>query len=564
MTNERGETSGAGHARNPAIVVGLRWEVLLLAALAGAIYFSRLGAVPLRGEETRWARVAWEMRETGDWVVPRQQGRVFPDRPPLNSWCMVLLSRITGELDRVTVRLPAALATVLTAILVYAYCQQFLTRWGAFAGGLVYATFAQVLQLGRFAESDAVFALLVSASLMVWHSGYVRGWPGLWTFVAGYLLAALAGLAKGPQGPIYFVATVSVFLCLRRDWRRLFSAAHLAGLAIFAVALASWQLPFSLTAGSGASAAIWSEQGYLGSRLTEILGPRFLRHVAIYPLEVLANLLPWSVLLVWYARGRSRAPLGAARPYVAFLAVFLAIALPTCWLVPGTRPRHVMSLYPSVAGLIAVVIDRCCFGAAAERWDRGLRWFLGAMGVLAAGAGTGALVGAWLPGVGGAETLSPKSAGTVAFGAGALALAAIIVWAWRGTGAVRAAMGLGAVGAVLGLSFVVIGIGHLARIADDTEAEVARLKQGMLQGERLVSFGPLFHRFTFYWQDPIEILPWPEAGVRGQAPCGFFCFMRREERAGGKLPFAWEEIATVYCDRAREQGVNHVVIGRPL
>ena len=46
------------------------WEVALLAAFAAAVYFARLDAIPFHGEETRWARVAWEMRETGDWIVP--------------------------------------------------------------------------------------------------------------------------------------------------------------------------------------------------------------------------------------------------------------------------------------------------------------------------------------------------------------------------------------------------------------------------------------------------------------------------------------------------------------
>jgi 4-amino-4-deoxy-L-arabinose transferase-like glycosyltransferase len=271
--------------------------LLLLAAFVSAVYFSRLDALPFRGEETRWARVAWEMRETGDWIVPRQQGQVFADRPPLNSWLMLLVSGLTGSLDRLSVRLPAALATLLTALLLYAYCRQFLTCWGAFTAGLVYSTFPQTLQLGRFAESDAVFTLLVTAALLVWHTGYARDWPRAWTWIAGYALAALSGLAKGPQGPVYFVATVTVFLGLRRDWRCLFSFAHLAGLLAFAAVLGAWQIPFGLAAGSEASAAVWSEEGTLGARLGGIFGRIWWRHLAVYPVEVFGYLLPWSVFL---------------------------------------------------------------------------------------------------------------------------------------------------------------------------------------------------------------------------------------------------------------------------
>ena len=72
-----------------------------------ASYFTRLTDLTIRGEESRWARVAQEMLDTGDWIVPRQQGEPFPDRPPLNSWAMIAASQLTGELNLAAIRLPA-------------------------------------------------------------------------------------------------------------------------------------------------------------------------------------------------------------------------------------------------------------------------------------------------------------------------------------------------------------------------------------------------------------------------------------------------------------------------
>lgn len=542
----------------------LPWEVLLLVGLVGTLYFSRLGAIPLRGEETRWARVAWEMRESGDYIVPRQQGQVFPDRPPLNSWFMLLASRFTGQLDRISVRLPAALATVLTSLAVWAYCRQFLTRWGAGAAALVYATFGQVVQLGRFAESDALFICFLTSALLVWHSGYLRSWPKLWTWTASYLLAALAGLTKGPQGPLYFMGTVWLFLLLGRDLRYLFSTGHAAGFAVFVAVVSFWQVPFSRLAGTAASAAIWSEQGYLTTRLWNIFGPKFPGHFARYPVEVLANLLPWSVLLIWFISRRSREAIGSAMPYVRFLVTFLAVAFPTCWVLPGTRPRHVMSLYPAVACLIGVVLDRCAFCRAGGEWDRGFRHFLAGMGFAAAGVGVAALLAAISPNLPLLTPLLPPTGLTAFYAIGMLALAAICVWASRGVGAWRAWVGVVGVAAVVGLSFGTVGISHLARIADTVESEVAQLKSSELAGQRLVSFGPLFHRFVFHWQDPIEILPWPTSPLPAQTPWRYFAFMKDPQGSMPVLPFAWQEVATVYCDRARERGLNHVVIGRRM
>lgn len=540
------------------------WEAVFLAAMVAAMYVARLDAVPFRGEETRWARVAWEMRETGDYVVPRQQGEVFPDRPPLNSWCMLLAGAVVGDLDRAAVRLPAALATLLTSLLLYAYCRQFLTRWGALAAGLIYATFPQVLQLGRFAESDALFALLATASLLVWHTGYTRAWPRGWMWVAGYALAALAGLAKGPQGPVYFVAIVTVYLTLRRDWRCLFSTSHLAGLLAFAVVLGAWQVPFSLAAGSEATRAVWSEEGTLGHRVAGMLGPAWWRHLASYPAEVFFYLMPWSVFLFWYFRTGSRGSLAAIWPQVGFLLVCAAVMFPSCWLVTDARPRHVMSLLPCLACLIAVAIDRSCFDPSRPQWDRGFRAFLAAM------AGTAAFLGAFLvisglypiwPQV---AAFLPPSCATAAWGAGMLGLAAVCAGACRGWRPIHAAAGLVAVAAMLAGSFVVVGIDHLVRISDDLPLQVEHLKADVLRGERLVSLGPLFHKFTFYYRDPIEIVPWPKGQLANEPTWEYFCFMTHHERTHEKLPFAWQRVAVLYCDRAGESGVNHVCVGRRI
>jgi len=538
------------------------WEVLSLTAFVVAVYFSRLDAIPFRGEETRWARVAWEMRETGDYIVPRQQGQVFPDRPPLNSWCMLAASRLTGGLDRLSVRLPAALATLLTTLMVYGYCCRFLSRFGAWTAGLVYATFPQTLQLGGLAESDAVFTCLMAAAVLVWHTGYLRCRPHALTWMTGYALAALAGLAKGPQGPIYFVATVVVYLGLKRDWRYLFSLSHAAGLLVFAAVLGAWQVPFSLNAGANATAAVWSEEGTIGNRLAGIFAAMWWRHLASYPAEVLLYLLPWSVFLFWYLRSGSWRSQAAMAPQAGFLAVYLAIAFASCWLVTEARPRHLMAVYPAVACLIGLAIDRSCFSRDSQTWDGGFRWFLMIVGAICLLLGAAvATAGFGLAPVRLSAVL-PSSWSTVACGTTAVLLAAVCLWAQAGRGSIRAAVGIAAVGATLGISFATLGVGHFSRLSDDLELQVARLKTDVVRGQRLVSLGPLFHKFTFYYQDPIEIVPWPDDAAK-KPPGGFFCFMEREAALRGKLPFAWQEVAVLYCDRAKQKGINIVHVGRP-
>ena len=82
------------------------WEPAVLALLVFLAYFTRLAAAPICGEESRWATAAREMIATGDWIVPRQQGTIFPERPPLTIWAMALAGFARHGVDLVAVRAP--------------------------------------------------------------------------------------------------------------------------------------------------------------------------------------------------------------------------------------------------------------------------------------------------------------------------------------------------------------------------------------------------------------------------------------------------------------------------
>ncbi len=275
--------------------------ITLLTLCVSTIYVARLSRQPLAGEETRWGTAAREMLATGDWIVPRQQGHAFPERPPMTMWLMAVAGLVRGTVDPVAVRLPSVIAVILTSLLVYGYTRAFSSTVAATVAALTYATMGQVLQIGRLGESEALFALLVGASLLVWHLGYMRGWRPVLVWAIGFAFAALAALVKGPQAPAYFVAITSVYLAARHDWRFLFSWQFAAGAMVFAMIIAVWQIPFYLATDWAAVFATWS--GLAGDRFR--LGGA-LAHAATYPLETFVCLLPWSPILVALARRETR------------------------------------------------------------------------------------------------------------------------------------------------------------------------------------------------------------------------------------------------------------------
>lgn len=545
-------------------------QVCALGLVVAGIYGVGMRSVPLRGEESRWARVAQEMLDSGDWITPRQQGQVFPDRPPLNSWCIAVVSLIVGDTSPLAVRLPTVLATALTAVLVALYARNFVGLAAALCAGLIYVAFPQILQLGRFAESDALMTLFIAASLFVWHSGLMRGWPPWAFWSAGYGFAALAALTKGPQGPIYFVGATCLYLLVRRDWRRLFCWGHLAGAALMVAIIAAWQIPFSLRFGIETSLKAWSEEGELAGRLAEAGSGRLFRHLAAFPFEILVVALPWAVFATPLITRKFWRSAGARRDGAIFLLVVMFVVLAPCWIVPSAKVRYVMALFPAAACLLALAADYTLEIAQGLPRLRSWNWFHGVTAgfmVMLAGVAIYFACAAPRPAdavvpevAAGWLTSAPLPGRAVLGGFAAVALAAAL------TAALSIGRRLRRLPWLVLPAAVVLCAGYDGPILDylivaspNTPAAVAKIKAEIPPEARLASFGPVYHLFTYAYRDPIELRTWPAADAAAEEMPEYFCFMQ----AAGKthaIPVPWEKVGEVVCDRYRMSAPREVVV----
>jgi 4-amino-4-deoxy-L-arabinose transferase-like glycosyltransferase len=541
-------------------------EHLVIVLLVAAIYLPRLTSLTIRGEESRWARVALEMMDTGDWIVPRQQGQPFADRPPLGSWAIAAASGLTGELNLLAIRLPAVLATIATALTIYLYARNFLSRLGALAAALAYPTMVQVLLLGRMGEVDALLTLCVAGSLFCWHYGYaVRSKPAI-AWCAGYALAALAGLTKGPQGPLYFAAATFAYLAVERDWKFLFSRWHLAGIAVFLAIVAAWQLPFCLELDAATAQAAWSEGGEFAKRFQYASVGKTLLRWAAYPFELYACMMPWSFMLPVLATPWFRQQAGAMRPALRFLITACAVALPTCWLPADTRPRYFMSLYPAVAILCGASIQRCWEAATAGWWQRSWDRFLNMAIVLILGASIALPLlavfhGALPRGLG--EGISLSFA--LALALCGLVGAPIVLWR-RQLGRVRGAQAsLVVVAGFFGLFHWGVVISAQMRNSNNPAAEIAVIREMIPPGEQLVSIRPTHHLFAWYYQEPIALCPSEDRATVEECTGTYFCFAVDPAMPPLEIPIEWAVVREISCDRTvTAHPKAKVIVGRRL
>ena len=174
---------------------------------------------------------------------------------------MILASTFTGQFDLAAIRLPAVTATLLTTLLIYLYGRNYLSRLGAFAAAASYATMAQILMLGRLAESDSLLTLCLCGALFGWHYAYaprtVRLWPGRWAMP----WRRWRDWPRGHKVRCTSWRSPRRYLAVRGDWRFLFNRWHAVGWLVFALVVGAWQVPFYLALDANSACAIWSEGG---------------------------------------------------------------------------------------------------------------------------------------------------------------------------------------------------------------------------------------------------------------------------------------------------------------
>jgi 4-amino-4-deoxy-L-arabinose transferase-like glycosyltransferase len=488
-------------------------------------------------------------------------------------WLMAIGGWLRGDVDPIAIRMPSVIAVVLTTLLVYFYARSQISQTTAIAAALAYATFGQVLQIGRLGESEAVFAFFVSASLLLWHLGYSRGWRPILVWSVGFACAALASLVKGPQAPVYFGAIVGAYLLVvRRDWRYLLSWQTVIGAIVFVTIVGAWQVPFYRLAGWEAVVATWA--GLAGDRFN-LRG--VLTHTVTYPLETFVCLLPWSPILVALAHPQMRQRIANSRHVTVFLATAICVAYPTVWLAAGARGRYFMPLYPLVAVLVGLVINRCSSAALGTYPRRAWHQFLLLWGVLAAGASAVMTAGGLFHNV--ANKLHQRQTLCLVFAAlGVLVVLAIWSVYRRPTkvSPLRAVLAINMLAAV-GVAGIMMNV-NLSRWNDPTTT-VDEFRRLLPRDENLVSFTPIEHRFAYYYGAPIAELGWPREVSDLPPDVDYFCFMRfpndtATARAAGRgrswyttpgtLPFAWEELKAASVDRRIDGKAMIVVLGRVI
>jgi 4-amino-4-deoxy-L-arabinose transferase-like glycosyltransferase len=287
--------------------------VLVLATLY-LCYFHNLGVIGLVGpDEPRYAWIARDMAESGDWVTPRLYGKPWFEKPVLYYWSAALSFKLFG-VSEASARLPSAvcalLATLALAWLARRVYGGEAARWLL----LLLPTTVGMIGFSHAAGTDMPFAGTLTIAMvfaafllkLVPNSsapGRPHGWLSLTSSISrssfasllfGFFLG-LATLAKGPAALILAGGGMLLWAAFAKRWRDAFRCLHPVAITAFCVTALPWYI---LCARRNPD---FFRVFIVEHNFKRFLTPEF-QHTQpfwFYVPVLLVAFLPWTLALLW-------------------------------------------------------------------------------------------------------------------------------------------------------------------------------------------------------------------------------------------------------------------------
>jgi 4-amino-4-deoxy-L-arabinose transferase-like glycosyltransferase len=353
----------------------MAWTILILATLF-ICYFHNIGAVGLVGpDEPRYAWIARDMAETGDWVTPHLYGKSWFEKPVLYYWAAALCFKLFGVSDAAA-RLPGAMAAVLATLsmawLAWRVYSAETARWLL----LLLPTTVGMIGFSRAAAMDMPFTAMLTIA-MVFATRLLRLDPAsslipfrsslsFTSFFFGCFLG-LAVLAKGPAAIVLSGGAVLVWAIFTKRWRDALRCLHPIAIASFCLAALPWYILCARRSPDFFRVFI------IEHNFKRYLTPEF-QHIQpfwFYIPILLVAVFPWT-LLVFPTVQKFVRDQKARRPEFAFQLFLLCSAVFPLLFFSISQSKLPGYILPAVPPLLLLFAES--ISAALQDRERFIRW----------------------------------------------------------------------------------------------------------------------------------------------------------------------------------------------
>ncbi|GHS92754.1 glycosyl transferase [Synergistales bacterium] len=476
---------------------------LFLCAIFFIIYISPLATHPLmEPDEGRYAEIAREMNESGDYVTPKLNYVKYFEKPALLYWTQALSFKILGE-NEFAARLPSSLAAILGIAVTGLLAASIYGRRAGIIAAVITGTSLLYIAIGTLDITDMLvsfFITLAMASCYIGHMRKNRRW-----YLVFYAAMALGLLSKGLIAVLLPGGIIFWYIVITRKWRLIPDILYLPGIILFLAIVFPW---FYLVCEQNPDFFyfFFIQEHFL--RFATKMHDRYQPFWFFLPI-ILAGLLPWTAFF-FALGGRGsvlRAPASCEEKDAnIFLALWFGVTLLFFSASGSKLIPYIVPCIPPAAILMAANIDRSISGAGAGRvflWNAGVNLlFVAALFLYA------------LFGKIGGETPRSEAVVIALFISAGLVLSAFFSYPYKDMRDMSRASAVLCAGGLL-FAFCV-QTAYIPFGRERSVAEAARIvAAGKRDSEKIAAFGDIFQAMPFYTKERLVLV-----GYKGELAYG--------------------------------------------
>lgn len=328
--------------------------VFLLVCVAALLLFDIGGRNISSPDEGRYIEIPREMVLDHDYVLPRLNGVLYFEKPPLFYWLEASAIKTLGTSEW-AMRLWPALLGIFGAVMTYGFTRRFYGKSAGVVAGFVLATSLLYYGLSRFVILDMLESVTMAASLFAFLIAAEEEdeKKAVWWARGGHIAAALAVLAKGLIGVVLPGLVGLVWIVMIGRWSFVKRAFIPSGIALFLLIAVPWHV----FAAMRNQDFLWFY--FVHEHLMRFTTTVHRRDGPIYyfiPI-LLIGFLPWTGY-IWHAMKDALPKWNArsARPVEMFLILWVVLIFAFFSISDSKLPTYILPIFPPLAVLVGRVV----------------------------------------------------------------------------------------------------------------------------------------------------------------------------------------------------------------
>jgi 4-amino-4-deoxy-L-arabinose transferase-like glycosyltransferase len=322
---------------------------LIILAIGSLIFFFNLGGRDLwEPDETRYAVIAREMSQSGEWILPHLNRAIYAEKPPLFFWLINLSTFFWGTNNEVTNRLPSALAGIAVLLITFLLGSKLFNPQTGFLSAMILSTCVFFPQISRWAMLDSLVTLFFILTLYYFYRGYEEEESRRKDYLWAGLFMGLGVLTKGPLAylaiPIFLI-----FALFQKSLKRVWCRDLLWGCLLSVGIVLIWWIPACWIGGKEYIHWILFKQvtGTYVEGGKHFHPQTFSFYFIRFPLEF----FPWIVflptaLILGFKKGRGKGK------EILFLLIWFIFIFLFFTFAKGKKDNYLLPLYPAAALLV--------------------------------------------------------------------------------------------------------------------------------------------------------------------------------------------------------------------